>query len=44
MPGNKKFGDDEEEPHRDHCPKCGVKLTQGERIPSAAATDTRSHR
>ena len=32
MPGKKKFGgDDEEEPDRDHCPKCGVKLTQGEK-------------
>jgi len=30
MPGKKKFGDDEE-PDRDHCPKCGVKLTQGEK-------------
>jgi hypothetical protein len=30
MPGKKKFGD-EEEPDRDHCPKCGVKLTQGEK-------------
>jgi hypothetical protein len=31
MPGKKKFGDDAEEPDRDHCPKCGVKLTQGEK-------------
>jgi hypothetical protein len=31
MPGKKKFGDDEEEPARDHCPKCRVKLTQGEK-------------
>jgi hypothetical protein len=31
VPGKKKFGDDEEEPDRDHCPKCGVKLTQGEK-------------
>ena len=31
MPGKKKFGDDEAEPDRDHCPKCGVKLTQGEK-------------
>jgi hypothetical protein len=30
MPGKKKFGDDDE-PDRDHCPKCGVKLTQGEK-------------
>ena len=30
VPGKKKFGD-EEEPDRDHCPKCGVKLTQGEK-------------
>ena len=27
MPGKNKFGDDEAEPDRDHCPKCGVKLT-----------------
>ena len=31
MPGKKKFGDDEEEPDRDRCLKCGVKLTQGEK-------------
>jgi len=31
MPGKKKCGDDEAEPDRDHCPKCGVKLTQGEK-------------
>ena len=30
MPGKKRFGD-EEEPERDHCPRCGVKLTQGEK-------------
>jgi hypothetical protein len=30
MPGKKKFGDDEES-DRDHCPKCAVKLTQGEK-------------
>jgi len=26
MPGKKKFGDDEAEPDRDHCPKCVAKL------------------
>ncbi len=31
MPGKKKFGEGEAEPDRDHCPKCGVKLTQGEK-------------
>jgi hypothetical protein len=30
MPGKKKF-DDENEAERDHCPKCGVKLTQREK-------------
>ena len=25
-----KFGD-QDQPHRYHCPKCGVKLTQGEK-------------
>jgi hypothetical protein len=46
VPGKKKFGEDEEQPDRDHCPKCGVKLTQGEKDseplpqrPSADLTD-----